>query len=166
MGDLPLFSPDERLRELEKEKARLFEELAEVARQQKDLVRQVLALEREQKQHLKGVEEYIAPADKELDLPDVERWVASVHWQFAKSMPHNPHSYAHVRWCDEAMFRRVARFIRERGYVQHYGGHGYWTVDMADSFLWTNSGDGGYRNPKPIESLILVNRKPNSLRPE
>ena len=50
-----------KLQQLEKEKTRLFERLAGVAEQQKELAREVYAVEREHKRELDAVEEHTAP---------------------------------------------------------------------------------------------------------
>ena len=149
-----------KLRRLEKEKTRLFERLAEVAEEQKALAREVYALEREQKRELEVVEEQTAPDP--LSYEDVERWVQTVFFSFARTMASNPHMYAARKRCDDAMFERVARYVQENGYPQRYGGSDYVCLDVdlhgQSCFVWT-------MGSPPSETQVL-NCKPDSLRPE
>ena len=166
---MPLFDEQEpgrkqkselKLRQLEKEKRRLFERLAEVAEVQKALAREVYAVEREQKGELEAVEEHIAPDP--LSYEDVERWAQTVFFSFARTMASNPHMYAARKRCDDAMFERVARFVQQNGYEQRYGGSDYVCLDVdlhgEPHFVWTMGGE-------PSETQVL-NCKPDSLRPE
>jgi hypothetical protein len=149
-----------RLRQLEKVKTRLLERLAEVAEQQSSLAREVYAVEREQKRELEAVEEHIAP--EPLSYEDVERWVRTVFFSFARTQAANPHMYASRKRCDDAMFTRVARFVQENGYPQRYGGHDYICLDVdlhgEPHFFWT-------MGSLPSETQV-VNCKPASLRPD
>lgn len=162
MSDLPLFSPDGRLEELEAEKVRLFEELAEVAEKQRALSKEVLAVEREQKWALRDVEEYVVPEDRGLALEDVERWLRSVHLTFAKTMADIPHMYAARKRCDDRMFSRVIEFVRTNGYSQRYGRRDYTVLDVdlrsGRFFCWASDG--------PPAEVPVINVKPDSLRPE
>ena len=166
---MPLFDEQEpgrkqkselKLRQLEKEKRRLFERLAEVAEVQKALAREVYAVEREQKGELEAVEEHIAPDP--LSYEDVERWAQTVFFSFARTMASNPHMYAARKRCDDAMFQRVARFVQQNGYEQRYGGSDYVCLDVdlhgEPHFVWT-------MGSPPPETQVL-NCKPDSLRPK
>jgi hypothetical protein len=166
---MPLFDEQEpgrkqgsvpKLQQLEQEKTRLFERLAEVAEEQKALAREVYAVEREQKRELKAVEEHIAP--EPLSYADVERWAQTVFFSFARTMASNPHMYAARKRCDDTMFERVARFVQENGYSQRYGGSVYTCLDVdlhgEPRFMWT-------MGSSPSETVVL-NCKPHSLRPE
>jgi hypothetical protein len=149
-----------RLRQLEREKTRLFERLAEIAEQQKEVAREVYAVEREQKGELKAVEEHIAPDP--LSFEDVERWVQTVFFSFARTMASNPHQYAARKRCDDAMFERIARYVQENGYPQRYGGHDYSVLDVdlhgEPHFVWTMG--------SPPSETVVLNCKPDSMRPE
>jgi hypothetical protein len=166
---MPLFDEQEpgrkqksalKLRQLEKEKTRLFERLAEVAEVQKALAREVYAVEREQKRELEAVEEHIA--SDPLSFEDVEGWVQTVFFSFARTMASNPHMYAARKRCDDAMFERVARFVQQNGYEQRYGGSDYICLDVdlhgEPHFVWT-------MGSAPAETQVL-NCKPDALRPE
>jgi hypothetical protein len=152
---------EDKLRQLEKEKARLFERLAVVAEEQKALARQVYAVEREQKRELGAVnEEYVAPDP--LGYEEVERWMQTVFFSFARTMAANPRMYAARKRCDDAMFERVARYVQENGYPQRYGGSDYICLKVhphgEPDFAWT-------MGSPPSETQIL-NCKPDSLRPD
>jgi hypothetical protein len=166
---MPLFDEQEpgrkqgsapKLRQLEKAKTRLLMRLAKVAEQQKALAREVYAVEREQKRELKAVEEHIAP--EPLSYDDVERWVQTVFFSFARTQASNPHKYATRRRCDDAMFTRISRFVQENGYAQEYGGHDYTVLDVdlhgEPHYFWT-------MGSLPAETQVL-NCKPDSLRPK
>jgi hypothetical protein len=165
---MPLFDEQEpgrkqgsalKLKQLEKERTQLFARLAEVGAQQKALAREVYAVEREQMRELEAVEEHIAPDP--LSYEDVERWVQTVFFSFARTMASNPHMYAARKRCDDAMFERVARFVQENGHPQKYGGHDYIILDVdlhgEPCFVWT-------MGSPPSESQIL-NCKPVTLKP-
>ena len=149
-----------KLRQLEKVKTRLLERLAEVAEQQKELAREVYAVEREQKRELEAVEEHIAPDP--LSFEDVERWVQTVFFSFARTMASNPHMYAARKRCDDAMFTRIARFVQENGYPQKYAGHDYTILDVdlhgEPHFVWTMG--------SPPSQTQILNCKPDLLRSE
>jgi hypothetical protein len=149
-----------KLQQLEKVKTRLFERLAGVAEQQKALAREVYAVERKQKRELEAVEEHIAPDP--LSYEDVERWVQTVFFSFARTMATNPHMYAARKRCDDAMFERVARFVQENGYPQKYGGHDYTVLDVdlhgEPHFVWTMG--------SPPSETVVLNCKPDSIRPK
>jgi hypothetical protein len=149
-----------KLQQLEQAKTQLFERLAGVAEQQKELAREVYAVEREQKRELEALEEYIAPDP--LSFEDVERWAQTVFFSFARTMASNPHAYAARKRCDDAMFERVARYVQENGYAQEYAGHDYAVLDVdlhgEPCFLWTMG--------SPPSETVVLNCKPSSMRPE
>ena len=94
--------------------------------------------------------------DEELGWPisheEFERWARGRHWQFARTMPHNPHEYTHRAWGHEETFLRIVQHLREHGRQEVYGGDLY-TYYVASGYKhWTMGGD--------LMSTILVNRKP------
>ncbi len=148
---------------LESEKRRLFEELAEVGKKQKALARAVYAVEKRQREHLKGIEEHVVPGDQPLTHEDVERWAASVYWSFAKTNPANPHKYVARKRCGSGeMYERVVEYVLEHGYRQDYGGTPYTVYDLEihgePHFCWPMT-------DKPEESEVF-NGKPACMRPE
>jgi hypothetical protein len=83
---------------------------------------------------------------------DFERWVRGRHWQFARTMPQNPHEYTHRAWGHEETFLRIVLHLREHGRQEVYGGDLY-TYYVANGFKhWTMGAS--------LMSTILINRKP------
>ena len=83
---------------------------------------------------------------------DFERWARGRHWQFARTMPQNPHEYTHRAWGHEETFLRIVLHLREHGRQEVYGGDLY-TYYVANGFKhWTMGAD--------LMSTILINRKP------
>jgi hypothetical protein len=94
--------------------------------------------------------------DEELGWPisheEFERWARGRHWQFARTMPQNPHEYTHRAWGHEETFLRIVQHLREHGRQEVYGGDLY-TYYVASGYKhWTMGAD--------LMSTILVNRKP------
>jgi hypothetical protein len=94
--------------------------------------------------------------DEELGWPisheEFERWARGRHWQFARTMPQNPHEYTHRAWGHEETFLRIVQHLREYGHQEVYGGDLY-TYYVAGGFKhWTMGAD--------LMSTILINRKP------
>ncbi len=146
---------EETLEELEREKEKLYHDLARVAEQQKRLAAKVRGVEARQNRLLTEPGEAVAEAP--LSHEDLERWVGTVKIQFARTMPQNPHEYIHRRWCDSGMFSRVVEFIRANGYDQKYGNSTYRCYDIRMNFYWTMG--------SPVEETIILNRKPISMKP-
>lgn len=148
----------EMLTELEVRKEVLFHELATLAEEQRRLVSEVRALEKDQNALLTGSGETVASGAGPLSHEDLERWVRSVRIQFARTMAANPHEYIHRRWCDSEMFSRVVEFVREKGYKQRYGSADYVCYDIGMHFYWTMG--------SPVSETIILNRKPISMKPK
>jgi hypothetical protein len=156
----------EAMTQLEDRKARLFEELLEVGEKQKALAREVYAVEREQKEHLKGIEEHVVPADEELTREDIEKWAETVFWSFARTNPANPHKYVAKKRCEHPeMYRRVVAHVLENGYRQDYGGTPYTVYDFTlhgePHFAWPM-----IDSVERLEDSEVFNAKPASMRPE
>jgi hypothetical protein len=83
---------------------------------------------------------------------DFERWARGRHWQFARTMPQNPHEYTHRAWGHEETFLRIVQHLREYGRQEVYGSDLY-TYYVANGFKhWSMGAD--------LMSTILLNRKP------
>ena len=164
VSDLPLFDGGEtRLAELEDERVRLMEKLAEIAKEQKALQSRMRRVERDLKAELRHIEEHWVPEDRELTLEDVEKWCRSAYFNMAHTMPGNPHCYfarSKVRRPD--MYERVVAYVLAHGYPQKYGRSTYTCLDVRMNggtwFLWPMT-------DRPEESEVL-NLKPDSMRPE
>ncbi len=155
--------PVRKLRTLEKERVRLMESLAEIAKQQKALQSEMRGLERELKQELQLVEEYWVPEDQDLNLEDVEAWCKTAFFNMAHTMPGNPHCYfARKKVRRPEMYERVVRYVLTHGYPQRYGGSVYTCLDVT---LWSGTWFLWPMTARPEESEVL-NLKPDSMRPE
>jgi hypothetical protein len=164
VADLPLFGGSEiRLAELEDERVRLMEKLAEIAKEQKTLLSQMRSVERDLKAELRRIEEHSVPEDQELTLEDVEKWCRSTYFNLAHTMPGNPHCYFSRRSSRRPdMYERVVRYVLAHGYPQKYGNSIYTCLDIrlhsGTWFVWPMT-------DRPEESEVL-NLKPDSMRPE
>ena len=74
------------------------------------------------------------------------------HWQFARTMRHNPHEYTLPRNALSATFDAAVRYIRAHGCIEYYAGKPYKTLYFGDHKYWT-MGD-------PLPDTDLINRKP------
>ena len=156
----------EEMRELEDQKARLFERLAEVGQEQRALAREVYAVEKRQREHLKGIEEHVVSEGQELAHEDIERWAESVYWSFARTNPANPHKYVAKKRCEHpGMYERVVAYVLENGYRQDYGGTPYTVYDFTlhgePHFCWPM-----IDSVDRLEESEVFNAKPASMRPE
>jgi SWIM zinc finger len=85
------------------------------------------------------------------------RWMSSVRWIHAKSMPRHPHEYTLKREQDEELFERVVRTIWDHGYDRLYLRRAWRSLDVGDHFIWIHT-EPKPRMPAPLEDTILVNR--------
>lgn len=161
--DRPLFDGGEmRLAELERERVRLMEKLAEIAKEQKALQSQMRRVERDLKAELRHIEEHRVPENRELTLEDVEKWCRSAYFNMAHTMPGNPHCYFSRRSSRRPeMYERVVGYVLAHGYPQKYGRSTYTCLDVRMNggtwFVWPMA-------DRPEESEVL-NLKPDSMRP-
>ena len=85
---------------------------------------------------------------KEADFADfVNRHV----WQFARTMPYNPHEYTLPRNTLSASFEAAVRYIREYGFIEYYRGYPYKVLYFGDHKYWTMG--------NPVPETDLINRK-------
>ncbi len=153
----------EALADLERQRTRFMEELAEIAVTQKAAQSEIRRVEREMKVALKDVDGYTVPEDRPLTQDDVEAWCQSEFFKMAHTMPANPHCYfARKAVRDPDMYERVVGYVIANGYEQQYGGSPYTVLDVRMNsgvwFLWPMTDD-------PTQSQVL-NLKPDSMRPE
>lgn len=104
-------------------------------------------------------------------LPATERWALFerigllLHpqlFQFAKTMPQNPHYYTLRRkWANDDDFVWVVEQIRLQGYKQKYGGSWYTVLDLNGHFYWTMGWPILTLDTPGLElrGTILINRK-------
>ncbi len=93
--------------------------------------------------------EHVAPWP--LSHEDVEKWIATRYWQYARTAPRNPHSYTHRRWGSHDMFLRVCEHVREQGEQEVFGRSEYTYYRAAGRKLWTMM--------DVLESTIILNCK-------
>ena len=72
---------------------------------------------------------------------EIEKYIASARWQFAKSMPEIPHEYIMIEWAPNQsdQFMKFTAHIRSAGYDDfffkkkyryfNFGEYKYWTMD-------------------------------------
>jgi hypothetical protein len=90
---------------------------------------------------------------------ELQEWMSSVRWIFAKSMPKHPHEYTLRREQDEEFFERVVRTVWDHGYDRLYLRRPWRSIDVAGYFLWVHTLPKPGM-PVPLENTILVNRAP------
>jgi hypothetical protein len=79
-------------------------------------------------------------------------YIASVKWQFAKTMPTSPHWYtlrAKAPHLNDK-FIELVLYIREHGYNKSFGKTKYRYLDIGEFSYWTMG--------SPIDQTILINR--------
>ncbi len=87
-----------------------------------------------------------------LSHDDVQHWLESQRWIFARSRAENPHEYCLRREAgDEATFERIVQFIREYGSPYPWWGKQYQQYVAGDHVYWTMG--------SPIPETVLINRK-------
>jgi hypothetical protein len=86
-----------------------------------------------------------------LSRADVNAWVRSRYFQYARTAPKNPHSYTIRGWGPDAMFTKVVLHLREHGEQEVWGGTEYTYYCAAGRKLWT-MGD-------PVPTTVVVNCK-------
>lgn len=88
---------------------------------------------------------------------ELQEWMASVRWIYAKNMPKHPHEYCLKREQDEELFERVVRTIWDCGYDRPYLRRPWRSLNVGDHFVWVHT-EPKPRMPVPLENTVLVNR--------
>ena len=85
-------------------------------------------------------------------MPRIVKALPSVPWQFAKTMPENPHEYTLKKASPgrEAEFEAAVMFIRQHGYKKKFGRATYIYLDVDGKCYWTMGAS--------LEQTILINR--------
>lgn len=84
-------------------------------------------------------------------LAELQAFIESTPWQFAKTMPHTPHWYTLRRKTpDPERFEWFVMFIREHGYNRKFRGSTYRCLDVDGWQYWTMGA--------PLNKTILINR--------
>lgn len=87
----------------------------------------------------------------ELNEETLGVYIDTVRWQFAKTMPENPHEYTLKKWGNPEMFDRVVMYIREHGYDDWFKGRKYIALNVGEHKYWTMGAS--------LDQTILINRK-------
>ncbi len=85
-----------------------------------------------------------------MNLDDFREFISGRRWQFAKTMPEQPHEYTNREWGDEESFEAAVTFLRESGQKRRYGKAYYVYLDVDGWSYWTM----GW----PVGQTILMNR--------
>jgi hypothetical protein len=89
---------------------------------------------------------------------ELQEWMSSVRWIYAKSMPKHPHEYTLKREQDEELFERVVRTVWDCGYDRLYLRRPWRSLDVGDHFVWIHTLPTSPRQPAPVEDTVLINR--------
>jgi hypothetical protein len=82
---------------------------------------------------------------------DFANFVTCHNWQFARTMPANPHEYTLRRSDPNAAFDDAVRYIREHGSIEEYAGKPYKSLCFGDYKYWTMG--------ESLQQTSLINRK-------
>ncbi len=86
-----------------------------------------------------------------MSVKGFREFIATRRWQFARTMPENPHEYTVKKWGEPTEFEGVVTYIRQHGYEGKFGGRRYTYFDVGDHYYWTMGA--------PLEITIIINRK-------
>lgn len=106
----------------------------------------------------------LPPHEQAATLDRIGRLLLLAPWQFARTMPENPHEYTlRKHWHDEDFVWTVEQ-IRTLGYRQKWQGRWYTVFDANGYFFWTlgwpiGDLDWGW-NRLQVAGTVLINRKP------
>jgi hypothetical protein len=86
------------------------------------------------------------------ELEKVMKYIASVKWQFAKTMSAFPHWYTIRNWNPdkEKSFEHFVSFIRANGYANKFGKATYTYFNVEGFSYWTMGA--------PVEITTVINR--------
>ena len=84
-------------------------------------------------------------------LPDdLRKFIDSIQWTYASTMPVWPHEYIVRKNVDENLFVRLVQHIREHGYEGKFYRKSITYYDADGKVYWTMGA--------PIEETIIINR--------
>ena len=81
---------------------------------------------------------------------ELQEFICSVEWTFAKAMPEWPHEYIVRDRVDEDLFVKMVQHIRTNGYEGKFYKMNITYVDYDGMTYWTMGA--------PIEETIIINR--------
>jgi hypothetical protein len=87
-----------------------------------------------------------------MNKKEINEYITSVKWQFAKTMPDNPHEYTMTEWNPDKkeLFDEFVLFIRKNGYEGYYFQKKFMYYDFDGYKYWTMG--------NPLEETTLINR--------
>ena len=89
------------------------------------------------------------------DRAFLRRFIASRKWQFARTMPENPHEYTVRKWkpsaFEQARFDRFVKLLVTEGWRGKFGKRWWPYIDVDGYSYWTFG--------SPLENTTLINRK-------
>ena len=88
---------------------------------------------------------------------ELQEWMISVRWIYAKSMPQHPHEYTLKREQNEELFERVVRTVWDHGYDRSYLRRPWRSLDVGDHYIWVHTVPEPWM-PAPLEDTVLINR--------
>ena len=96
------------------------------------------------------------------DLERIRKYISSVKWSFAKTMPKHPHSYTLAKWCPEQYedFKYFAHYIRSHGYQGNFYKITLMYLDLDEFTYWTMGCPikDSLDCIDPVNDTILINR--------
>lgn len=87
-----------------------------------------------------------------MKLEAIRKYIQSVRWKFASTMPEHPHEYTLKEWDMSKIdaFNEFVMHIRENGYKQLFLNKQTTYFDVDDHKYWTMGA--------PLSETILINR--------
>lgn len=87
-----------------------------------------------------------------MDIERARKYINSVRWQYAKTMPKNPHEYTVRKWCPalDLEFVWFVNEIRNHGIERRFFRQIYIYLRIDDKEYWTMGA--------PVDVTIIINR--------
>jgi hypothetical protein len=88
-----------------------------------------------------------------MKIEEIKKYIVSVKWQFAKTMPENPHEYTVVNWNpdNKEPFYDFVKYIRKYGKNEIFYSKKYTYLEIDNYKYWTMG--------EPVKETTLINRK-------
>ena len=92
------------------------------------------------------------PLEKNPDIERIQKYIDSVKWQYAKTMPKHPHYYNMIKWnfnlADD--FFHFVVYIRKHGYQEKFFKYNLTYLNIGEFKYWSMG--------NPLPETILINR--------
>ena len=86
-----------------------------------------------------------------MEQKEIEKFIKSQRWTFAKTMAKHPHEYIIKNVKNKELFEKFAIFIRKAGHKKLFFRKEYSYFDFGGYSYWTMG--------EPINETIVLNRK-------